>query len=93
MAVSIVHEYKARDKYGRTVTHVEACFEGKARRHTVVVVCMPRTVTDPNQRYLVNDWGVQYVAGKTEAENGITYHAKRADALALARTLAVKEVA
>jgi hypothetical protein len=92
MSVKIVHEYKVRDKYGRTVTHVEAVHEGVAKRHTVVVVTMPKTVTDPAKRYLVNDWGVQYVGGRTDEQNGITYLAKRADALALARTLASKEI-
>lgn len=82
-----VTEYRQRDQYGRSVLHVVG---HGTTRHEVVLVTLPKTARalDPNRAYLVNDWAVRPVPGRTDAENGITYWAKRSDALAHARALA-----
>ena len=85
----MIHEYTQRDKYGRTVLHLEAAVPNVPKRATVVMVTLPKVyAAEYGHRYLVNDWSAGFTPGASDAENGITYFVKRAEALAHARAKA-----
>lgn len=83
---------KERDKYGRPCLHATRWEAGRQIGRPVVIVSMPKTVWQgtsysearPNERYLVNDWNTQYIAGQSDEANGIRYTRTRAQAIALA---------
>ncbi|QWS68275.1 hypothetical protein SEA_VANLEE_159 [Gordonia phage VanLee] len=79
----MIHEYKDRDKYGRTCHHFENSAPDRmvgGRRPHVVVVLLPKTVSGP--RYLLNDWQVPASSDK-ELPRFATLAPARAEALRL----------
>jgi hypothetical protein len=72
----VIHDYTRRDKYGRTVRHLEVAVPNVAQRATVVLVTLPKACAP--MRYMVTDW---------QTHTSVDY-AKRADAVAAQRAQA-----
>jgi hypothetical protein len=79
------YETQQRDDYGRRYVMMTA---KEDRKVSGVVVTMPKVYREhfPGERYLVNDW----TKGPHE---GVTYHAKRAEALDYLREVLTRELA
>jgi hypothetical protein len=54
---AVIHEYTRRDKYGRTVLHLEVAVPNVPRRATVLLVTLPKGyAAEYGHRYMVTDW-------------------------------------